>query len=62
MTNTASKKYRKIALKLMLEQLENTFYSLEREEYKNFSMEEIEAVSFEIYKVCEQFKKRYNIQ
>lgn len=56
------KQYREIALKLMLEQLENTSYSLEREEYENFSMEEIEAVSYEIYKVCEQFKKRYNIQ
>lgn len=57
-----NKQYREIALKLMLEQLENTSYSLEREEYENFSMEEIEAVSYEIYKVREQFKKRYNIQ
>ncbi len=56
------KKYRKVALKLMLEQLRNTPYSLEREEYKNFTIEEIEAINYEIVKIYDQFKKRYNIQ
>ena len=56
------KKYREVALKLMLEQLKNTPYSLEREEYKNFSIEEVEAINYEIDKICDQFKKRYNIQ
>ena len=56
------KQYREIALKLMLEQLRNTSYSLERDDYKNFSIEEIEAIENEIFKVCEQFQKRYNIQ
>ena len=56
------KQYREIALKLMLEQLRNTSYSLERDDYKNFSIEEIEAIENEIFKVCEQFQKRYSIQ
>lgn len=56
------KQYREIALKLMLEQLRNTSYSLERDEYKNFSIQEIETITTEIDKVCDQFKKRYNIQ
>ena len=56
------KQYREIALKLMLEQLRNTPYSLERDEYKNFSIAEIEAITTEIDKVCDQFKKRYSIQ
>ena len=55
------KQYREIALKLMLEQLRNTSYSLERDEYKNFSIEEIEAITTEIDKVCDQFRNRYNI-
>lgn len=58
----SNNKYREIALKLMLEQLKNTSYSLEREEYKNFNEHEIEIICSEIYKVCQQFKKRYNIQ
>ena len=58
----SKKQYREIALKLMLEQLRNTSYSLERDDYKNFSIEEIEAIENEIFKVCEQFQKRYSIQ
>lgn len=56
------KQYREIALKLMLEQLRNTSYSLERDEYKNFFIQEIETITTEIDKVCDQFKKRYSIQ
>lgn len=55
-------KHRKLALKLMLEQLENTPYSLEREEYKNLSISEIEEICKEINKVCKQFRKRYNLE
>ena len=58
----SKKKYREVALKLMLEQLRNTPYSLEREEYKKFTIEEIEAINYEIVKIYDQFKKRYNIQ
>lgn len=54
--------YRNIALKLMLEQLENTSYSLERDEYKNLSLDDVEAISLEIYKIREQFKARYILQ
>ena len=54
-------KNRQIALKLMLEQLENTPYSLEREEYDNLPIGEIEDITIEISKIIEQFKKRYSI-
>lgn len=58
----SKKQCREIALKLMLEQLRNTGYSLERDDYKNLSIEEVEAIEYEIFKVCDQFMKRYNIQ
>lgn len=52
---------RQIALKLMLEQLEKTYYSLEGDEYSDLTMEEIESIGKEISKVTKQFEKRYNL-
>ena len=54
-------KYRTIALKLMLEQLENTAYSLERQEYESLTEDELQKIEAEIYKVRKQFKLRYKI-
>lgn len=50
---------KKIAKKLIIEQIENTPYSLEREEYKSLKIEEIEIIEQYIYKYGETIKKRF---
>lgn len=47
MTKTEMKK---IAKKLLIEQIEVTSYSLERDEYKNCTIDEIETIAQYIYK------------
>lgn len=53
-------KARKIALKIIEDQYESAHYSLEKEEYSNLTEIERDKISLEIYKLEEQFRKKYN--
>lgn len=52
---------REIALRLILEQIINAPYSLERREFDGLSDSESECIEMEMRKIQEQFQKRYNI-
>lgn len=55
------RKSRKIARDLILEQILNTSYSLEREDYSEFSESELKEIEEEIQKITVQIRKRYNL-
>lgn len=52
---------RQIALKLILEQIDNACYLLERKEYDNFSQAEINDIANKMETISQQFKKRYSL-